>query len=207
MRTFLTSTAYASSVPAWWSGDVLAGHAVELDIYGDRMTGHFRDSDGETLRITVPIADQVPALQMSTCHGSAVISIPGGAATAPVSCWASGDLVRLQVIGPVEFIQRRVHVRRAIRLPVDLGWLRPGARAWDHARSHTVDLSLGGLRIAPATTVWPACGVTVQVMLTLPDGPCQLVAEVVGTTPDYGLRLVFSNLASSTTERLERLIA
>ena len=206
MRTFLTSTAYTGSVPAWWTGEVPAGHTVELEIYGDRMTGHFRDSDGDALRITVLVAEQVPALQMSTCHGSAVISIPGGAAIAPVSCWASGDVVRLQVIGPVEFIQRRVHVRRAIRLPVDLGWLRPGDRAWDHARSHTVDLSLGGLRIAPATTVWPACGVPVQVLLTLPDGPCQLEAEVVGTTPDYGLRLIFTDLAPETTERIKRLI-
>ena len=178
---------------------------MELDVYGDRMIGRLRDAEGDTIRITIPVADQVPALMLSTAHGTAWISLAAGAARVPVSCWAAGDVIRLQVIGPAQFIQRRVHNRVAIRLPVSLAWLGPGDRAWAHARSYTVDLSLGGLRVAPVTTVWPGPGLSVQIRLELPDGPCQVAAEAVGTTPDYGLRLVFTDLAESVATRIKAL--
>lgn len=194
-----------NGTPAWWAGDLQAGHDVDLEVYGDRMKGRLLDATDETLQITVPIRDQTAGLRMSTAHGTAVISLAGGAARVPVTCWSAGDLVRLQVIGPVEFVQRRVHTRLAIRLPVSLGWLRPGERTWNHARSATVDISAGGLRVAPATTVWPAVDSIVQVQLDLPDGECHLQAQVIATTPDYGLRLAFSDLAPAVGARIRQL--
>jgi|tagenome__1003787_1003787.scaffolds.fasta_scaffold20958502_2 c-di-GMP-binding flagellar brake protein YcgR len=195
----------SDGVPTWWTGELRAGHLVDLEVYGDRMTGRLVDGATDTIRIRIPAGQQASGLRLSTAHGTAEISLAGGAARVPVSCWATGDLIRLLIIGAVEFIQRRVHPRLAVQLPVTLGWLRQGKRTWDHARSDTVDISLGGIRIAPATTVWPGSGVHVQVMLALPDGDCQLQAVVVGTTPDYGLRLEFSELPASTAARIERL--
>jgi hypothetical protein len=192
-------------VPSWWTGELKAGHTVELVVYGDRMIGRLVDGTVDTIRITIPVQQQVSALRLSTAHGTAEISLTAGAARVPVSCWVTGDLVRLQIIGPVEFVQRRVYARVAVHLPVSLGWLRPGERTWNHARSDTVDISLGGLQVAPATTVWPGSGVSVQVMLTFPDGPHQLQAIVVGTTADYGLRLEFSDVPAPTATRIERL--
>ena len=205
MPLILPPDSHRADLPAWWTGDAPTGHAVELEMYGDRMIGRLQTADGDVLQIRIPVADQVTALRQSTAHGTAWISLAAGAVRIPVSCWASGDRVRLQVIGPAQFIQRRVHTRLAIQLPVRLGWLRPGARAWAHASSHSVDLSLGGLQVAPATTVWPSAGLSVQVLLELPDGPCQMVADVVGTTPDYGLRLMFTDLAPMTAGRITQL--
>ncbi len=192
-------------VPAWWTGELPAGQLVELEMYGERMSGRLMDAEGDTLRLIVPAAEQASGFRLSTASGTAVISLPGGAVRVPVSCWASGNVVRLQVVGSVEFLQRRLHPRVDIRLPITLGWLLPGDRIWHHAHSHTVDISLGGLRIAPATTVWPGIGVQVNVMLELPDKPCQLQAQVVGTAPDYGLRLSFTDLSPDTVERVKRL--
>lgn len=205
MLSFLQLGSHRGELPTWWTGDPPAGHTVELEIYGDRMLGRLRDTEGDRLRITIPVADQVPGLLLSTVHGTAWIARPAGVARVPVSCWGAGEVVRLQVIGPAQFIQRRSHPRLVTRLPVTVGWLQSGQRSWAHARSHTVDLSLGGLRMEPATTVWPAAGLAVQVRLELTDGPCQLQAEVVGTTPDYGLRLAFTDLAAATAERIKRL--
>jgi hypothetical protein len=195
----------STGIPSWWTGDLQDGHLVELEVYGDRMTGRLVDTSADSIRIRIPARHHASGLRLSTAHGTAEISLAGGAARLPVSCWVTGDLIRLLIIGPPEFVQRRVHTRVAVHLPVTLGWLRPGRRTWDHARSDTVDISLGGLRIAPATTVWPGSGVGVQVMLMLPDGVCQLPAVVVGTTPDYGLRLEFSELPAATATRIERL--
>ena len=205
MLSFLKPGSQQSGLPAWWNGELPVGHTVELDVYGDRVTGRLQDAEGDTIRIAIPATERVPGLLLSTCHGTALISLPDGAARVPVSCWAVADVIRLQVIGPAQFVQRRLHTRLAIELPVTLGWLRTGDRAWDHARSHTVDVSLGGLRIAPATTVWPDSGKSVQVALELPDGPCRLEAQVVGITPDYGLRIVFTDLAAQAAQRIERL--
>jgi c-di-GMP-binding flagellar brake protein YcgR len=207
MPTFLTLESQRGTLPSWWDGELPIGHAVELEVYGDRMIGRLRDAEGDTIQITIPVAEQVPGLMLSTAHGTAVISLAGGAVRVPVSCWSGTDVIRLQVIGPAQFIQRRLHSRLTIKLPVSLAWLRAGERVWDHARSHTVDLSLGGVQIASATTVWPPSGVAVQVQLDLPDGPCQVHAEVVGTTPDYGLRLVFTDVDPQVAERLRRLTA
>ena len=204
MLSFL-SPGSPSVVPSWWTGGLQAGHVVELEVYGDRMTGRLVDATDETLRISTPSGQQISGLRLSTAHGTAVVSLPGGAARMPVACWAKANIVRLQLIGPVEFIQRRAHPRVAVQLPVSLAWLCPGERTWNHARSDTVDLSLGGLRVAPATTVWPAAGASVQVLLGLADGDCQLTAIVGGTTSDYGLRLEFRNLAPAITTRIERL--
>ena len=197
---------FASGAPAWWGERVAPGHAVELLIYGERMTGRLRDIVGDTLSITVPVTEQVGGLLLSTAHGTAVISLEDGAARVPVSCWVSGTLIRLQVIGPIEFIQRRVHPRVTIRLPITLGWLRPGGRAWDHVSSFTVDLSAGGLSVAPVTTVWPSIGSPVQLRLDLPDGPWQTTAEAVGKTPDYGLRLRFTDLSAASAARISALL-
>ena len=205
MPLILPPGSRVGDLPTWWTGDAPIGHAVELEVYGDRMIGRLKDADGDTFQITIPLADQVAALRLPTAHGTAWISLAAGAVRIPVSCWATGDVVRLQTIGPAQFVQRRVHARVAIQLPVRLGWLQPGERAWAQARSHTVDLSLGGLRLAPATTVWPGSGMSVQVLLELPDGPCQLVADVLGTTADYGLRVMFTDLAPAVAGRLSEL--
>jgi hypothetical protein len=205
MPLILPPGTYRGELPTWWLPDAPIGQAVELEVYGDRMSGRLQGAEGEAFEITIPLADQVAALRLSTAHGTVWISLTAGAVRVPVSCWASGDVVRLQVIGPAQFVQRRAHLRFAVQLPAHLGWLRPGDRAWAQARSHTVDLSLGGLQLAPATTVWPGFGISVQVLLELPDGPCQLAADVLGTTPDYGLRVVFTDLAPAAAGRLEQL--
>jgi hypothetical protein len=184
-----------------------ARQEVELEVYGDRMTGQLVDQTADTVRISIPAGRQVAGLRLSTAHGTAVISLPDGAARMPVACWAIANIVRLQIIGPVEFIQRRGHPRLPVRLPIRLAWLPIGQRTWNHARSETVDLSIGGLRIAPATTVWPARGISVQAILDLPDGECQLTATVSGITPDYGLRLEFDRLTPAAEARIEQLTA
>jgi len=184
-----------------------ARHEVELEVYGDRMTGHLVDQTADTIRISIPAGKQGAGLRLSTAHGTAVISLPEGAARIPVTCWAIANIVRLQIIGPVEFIQRRVHPRFPVRLPIRLAWLPMGQRTWKHASSETVDLSVGGLRIASTTTVWPARGSSVQAVLDLPDGECQLTATVSGITPDYGLRLEFDRLSPVSQARIEQLTA
>jgi hypothetical protein len=192
-------------VPDWWTGQLLAGHAVELELYWDRMTGRLRAAEGDTIQVTVPVGEQVPGLLLSTAYGTAVISLSGGAARVPVSCWASGELVRLQMIGPVVFIQRREHVRVPIQLPVSLGWVCPGNRRGAHVRSHTVDVSLGGVQVAPATTVWPGPGCAVRILIEFPGGHCQLQGKVVGTSPDYGLRLLFTDLSPMAADQIKKL--
>lgn len=205
MPTFFPFAVPQKDLPSWWDGELPPGHEVELEVYGDRMSGRLLDTEADTIRIMVPAAEQSAGLLLTTSHGTATISVGGGAVRVPVSCWASGDAIRLQVIGAVQFIQRRMHKRVTLRLPVNLTWLLPGDRAWGHISAHTVDLSLGGLQIAPTTTVWPSSGSTVRVELQLPTGPCSTTAEVVGTTPDYGLRLVFTALGPAATEQLRRL--
>ena len=65
-----------------------ARHEVELEVYGDRMTGLVVDQTSDTVRISIPAGKQVAGLQLSTAHGTAVISLPDGAARMPVACWA-----------------------------------------------------------------------------------------------------------------------
>ena len=149
----------AGAAPAWWSGHLQRGHAVELVVYGEQMIGRLREITGDTLTITVPVEEQGSGLRLSTAHGTAVLSLEGGAARFPVSCWASGEIVRLRMVGPLEFVQRRIHPRVELRLPITLGWLHPGERTWDHVRSFTVDISAGGLlrtdSTIPAHTAGP----------------------------------------------------
>jgi PilZ domain len=205
MHIYDAADVHPKGVPAWWPGGLRTGHLVELTIYGDSMTGHLREISSEELSVTVPVTQQAPGLMLSRAYGTATISMEDGAARVPVSCWAAGDVLRLHIVGPVEFIQRRGHVRVAVRLPAYLGWLRPGDRTWDHARSFTVDISVGGVQVAPVTTVWPSMGAAVQVMIDLPDGPWQTQAEAVGKTRDYGLRLRFADLDPMAAERIRRL--
>src|SRR5207244_1704369 len=156
MLSFDCADLGADGPPSWWSGHLQSGHAVELVVYGEQMVGRLREIAGDTLTITVPVEGQVSGLRLSTAAGTAVLAMEGGAARFPVSCWASGEIVRLRVVGPVEFIQRRAHVRVERRLPITLGWLQPGQRTWDHVKSFTVDISAGGLQVEPVTTVWPS---------------------------------------------------
>lgn len=192
--------------PDWWATALHPGQDVDLQLYGETMCGRLQGITGNTFTVTIPISEQSPGL-LSTAHGTAVIPMPDGAARLPVTCWASGNQVRMQVIGPVEFIQRRMHVRVALRLPISLGWLPPGTSSWCHVKSFTVDLSLGGTQIEPATVVWPDSGLPVQLRVSFPDGPWPAEAEAVGKTADYGLRLRFGELSPEALARITTLLS
>lgn len=191
--------------PLHWSTDLRPGASVELVVYGDRMEGRLESFSGDTLRVRIPIPQQVSGLQLSTAHGTATVAIEGGAANLPVSCWPVADVVRLQVIGPVEYIQRRRFTRYQREVPVTLAWAQSTIGAWQRVVTSTVDLSMGGLRVNPASTVWPDAGAKVLISVDLPDGPFHAEAQVVGKTPDYGLRLEFAELHPELEQRLTAL--
>jgi hypothetical protein len=191
--------------PDGWSKDLYRGYAVELLVYGDRMNGRVEAVVGDTMSVRIPVREQVGILQVSTAHGSLVISLPDCAAIVPVSCRSAADLVRLQVIGPVEFVQRRLDPRFAFDAPVTLCWRRAEIGAWERAVSRAVDISLGGLRVEPVTTVWPSAGVPVLLSLDFPDRALQAQAETIGKTSDYGLRLRFTDLAPGLAARIAAL--
>ena len=188
--------------PDGWTSQLRTGQAVELVVYGDRMTGRLvRFTEGR-IDIIVPRTDQPATLQVAMVPGVVSIPIDGGAASAPVSCLPNGEAIRLQVVGPVQLVQRRVHQRRAIDVAVTLTW--PGDRpgSWEQAITRTEDISVGGLRVQTAKVVWPSPGTQVLLVLDLPDGPAALEARAVGKSPDYGLRLIFDEVAHDVSARI-----
>ena len=191
----------------WWARELSPGQAVDLIVYGEQMSGRTVGVRDGGIDVVIPIAEQTQPLRVSSAPGTAVIAVEGGAARVPVSCWSQGDVVRLQVVGPVELIQRRVHARRAIDVPVALTW--PGGRggSWERLIGRTEDISAGGLRIGSAAVVWPSPGVAVQLVIDLPGGSIRTNALVIGKTPDYGLRLRFVGCSPPDLARIDRYVA
>lgn len=185
--------------PDWWVGQLRPGQAVTVDVYGERMTGKLLSLKDRVIEVHVPISQQSSMLRASTAQGRAEISIDGGAAIAAVSCWPVGDSVRMRVIGPVELVQRRMHVRVALDVPVVLTWATGetgrAVGGTERVMGRSTDLSIGGMRVQPANIVWPSPGAEVTVLIDLPGGAVQATAESLGKTPDYGLRLQFSSVS------------
>jgi hypothetical protein len=164
---------------------------VELLVYGDRITGRVDKVGRDHFSVRVSADARRDALQLSTAFGTAVVSLADGAANVPVSVRTSGDVLQIQVVGPAEFLQRRRHTRLTIRLLAVVCWQRGDRGGWERVATHTLDLSLGGVHVESAPTVWPSPGSGVLVGLGLPDGSLEIPSQVIGKTAAYGLRLEF----------------
>ena len=198
----------AAAGPAWWSKEVRLGQSVELMVYGGQMSGLISGFRDGLIEVGIAARHQVLPMRVSTVSGTAVISVDGGAASTPVYCWPEGDVVRLEVVGPVELVQRRRHTRRPLDVPVVLTWAGVHAGSWEQALSRTADISAGGLRVSPAGGVtWPSPGSAVNVALDLPGDPITMAAFVLGWTPNLGLRLRFADLPSDLGLRIARFVA
>lgn len=182
------------------------GRVVELTVYGHRMAGRLLRIAEDNITVRIPIEEQSGDLRRFSVTGTAMISIEGAAARVPVSGWSTGEFVRLQFIGPAEIIQRRRHVRVPLSVPVYLTWQGEQEGAWSWAESRTVDISVGGVRVASARTAWPSVGEEVEVMVQLPSGKITIRATVVGKTPDYGLRLSFLGVSPQARQAIEALV-
>lgn len=190
-----------------WMDGLHPGHLVELLVYGQTMVGRVLRIAPDNITVRIPTAEQAGDLRRYSVTGTAVISLDGAAARVPVSCQSTGEFVRLQIIGASEIIQRRLHVRVALVAPVRLAWQSEPGGPWRWAESRTVDISVGGLRVASAKAVWPSVGAQVQVSIEMPRG--ETVSEpatVIGKTPDYDLRLTFVKAGRTTRTAIEALI-
>lgn len=183
-----------------------AGNEVGLVVAGATMTGRIQHIGPDTISIRIPVADQPDGLRQRRMHGVAVISVRDGAANVPVSIWLKGhDLLVLQLIGPPEFIQRRRFRRAEVEVPATILWQDPHTGTWSFARSRTLDISLGGVKVASAATVWPSRGALVRVKLDLPGGEVDEQAQVIGKTAGYDLRLEFQELSTATAASIRAL--
>lgn len=212
----------ATLVTTDWMRGVRPGHAVELSVYGRRMAGRLVQVGADNVTLRVPVADQTVDVQRYSVCGTAMISLDSGAANVPVSVRSTGELLRLQFIGPAELVQRRQFVRAAFDVPITVCWLdgqsgqpgrggqpgragQAGVGVWERAVSRTKDISTGGLRVACGKAAWPRTGTTVLVAFDLPSGPVQAHAEVIGKTPDYDLRLSFTEISPGDLARIKTL--
>jgi c-di-GMP-binding flagellar brake protein YcgR len=189
-----------------WMRGMHPGHSVELVVYGKRMLGKLLKVAPDNITIRIPIEDQSGDVRRFSVTGTAVISLDDAAAQVPVSGQSTGEYVRLQFIGPAEIIQRRRHVRVQLALPVKLCWQTEPNGPWCFVESKSEDLSLGGLRVAPAKTVWPSAGEQVTVSIELPQGVIEEKALVIGKTPAYGLRLSFVGLRAQARIWMDALL-
>jgi hypothetical protein len=181
------------------------GHQVELEVYGQTMTGRVLKTASDNITIRVPIEEQTGDVRRFSVTGTAVISIDGAAARVPVSVQSTGEYVRMQVIGAAEIIQRRMHVRRPLSVPIRLAWRSSPDGPYSWAESRTVDISVGGVRVASAKAVWPSIGERVEVSIQLPGGEIVEKATVIGKTPTYDLRLEFSGVKARSRALIEEL--
>ena len=187
-----TTGATGVTATAEWSAAVTPGSAVELLLYGDSVPCRVRTVGADGLTVAPRHRDAVRSLPLTTAYGTLVVSLPGGAARVPVSARAAGDILRLHPVGAPDVVQRREHARHRIDVPVLITWGSAGGA--DQVLGRTVDVSRGGLRVAPASVVWPDLGARVTVAAELPGGTLHAEAEVLGKEPDYGLRLRFVTL-------------
>lgn len=205
----MAAAAGPSSISAMdldWMAGLRPGHQVALMVYGHRMTGKVIRINPDNFTVVIPVTDQSADMRRFSVTGTAIVSLESAAATVPVTVRATGEYVRMQVIGAADIVQRRRFVRIRVAVPVTLSWRH------DHGEllsvdSCTEDLSAGGARIASARTVWPSAGEEVNLVFEeSPSKPGQDRATVIGKTPDYGLRLEFSRLCNNTRQWLTDLI-
>lgn len=189
-----------------WMRGLHSGHQVDLEVYGQRMTGKVLKTAPDNITVRMPIEEQSGDVRRFSVTGTAVISIEGAAARVPVSVQSTGEYVRLQVIGPAEIVQRRLHRRVTISVPVRLAWHSAAEGRVRWAESRTVDISVGGLRIAAARAVWPGLSERVDVAIQLPSGEVTEQATVIGKTPAYDLRLEFADVTAKTRGAIEELV-
>jgi c-di-GMP-binding flagellar brake protein YcgR len=188
-----------------WMQGLRTGNLVELLVYGQRMTGRVLRINPDNFTMKIPVEQQSGDVRRFSVTGTAVVSLEGAAANVPVSVQSTGEFVRMQVIGPAEIIQRRRFVRVRVALPIKLAWKSDGT--WCYAESRTQDISTGGIRVAPARAVWPSAGEEVAASLEFPDGTvAQERAKVIGKTPEYGLRVEFTQLSAPTRQWITNLI-
>jgi c-di-GMP-binding flagellar brake protein YcgR len=194
------TTSSAAADLDWMSG-LHAGNMVELMVYGHRMTGRVLRINPDNFTIRIPVEEQTGDVRRFSVTGTAVVSLEGAAANVPVTVQSTGEFVRIQVVGPAEIIQRRRHVRVQVSIPIKLAWRTGATGGWSYAESKTQDVSTGGIRVAPARTVWPSADEEVTASFELPDGTVvQEKAKVIGKTPQYGLRLEFIRLSARTRQ-------
>ncbi|MDQ1288410.1 MAG: hypothetical protein QG622_1975 [Actinomycetota bacterium] len=193
-----------------WMRGLRPGHLVELLTCGEMMIGKVLHMTSDDITVSVPVDEQPDALDEISLTGTAVISIDGAAARVPVRGEPSGESVRLRFTGPAEIIQRRLHVRVLLAVPVRFVWQSSVGGPWHRAESLTVDISIGGVRIAPGEGAngegaWPSVGQHLEIALDLPSGTVLERATVIGTTPDNDLRLTFSSIGEETREAIDFL--
>lgn len=189
-----------------WMRGLHPGHLVQLVADGQIMIGKTLAAGPDHITITVPLDEQPDGLRCCNVTGTAVVSLDGAAARVPVSAQSVGESVRLQLIGPAEIIQRRRYVRVPLSVPVHLAWQGDQGGSWSGVESRTVDISVGGLRIASARAVWPDDGQTVQVSLALPDGTVVERATVIGKDCTDDLRLAFTGIGPAARMVIESLV-
>lgn len=189
-----------------WIRGLHLGHLVEFEVYGQKMSGLVLRIASDNITIRIPIDQQSLDVRRFSVTGTATISLDGAAARVPVSSRSTGEFVRLQFIGPPEIIQRRRHLRVPISVPVQLTWQAQPDAPFSWATSRTVDISVGGLRISSARTVWPSIGAPVQVAVDLPRERIIEQATVLGKMPDYDLRLAFTSVSPPTRAAIEALV-
>ena len=188
-----------------WMRGLRPGHAVELSVYGRRMAGRLVQIGADNVTLRVPVADQSLDVQRYSVCGTAMISLDSGAANVPVSVRSTGEMLRLQFIGPATLVQRRQFARLAMDVPITVCWLDGKGGVWERAVSRTKDISMGGLRVACGKAAWPRTGSPVLVTFELSSGPVQAHAEVIGKTADYDLRLSFTEIGPEDLARIRSL--
>ncbi|HXY79403.1 MAG TPA: PilZ domain-containing protein [Candidatus Bathyarchaeia archaeon] len=81
--------------------------------------------------------------------------------------------------------------------------------AWQHNTNQNVsrvrDLNVGGLFIATPTPT--PQGVTLTVLLSVPEGEIRSQALVRNVTPGEGMGIEFKDISAQDADRLQRLIA
>ncbi|MFI7587477.1 PilZ domain-containing protein [Spongisporangium articulatum] len=187
---------------------VRVGQNVVMSVYGESIPGRIvavHDAMTE-MRVLQPQAAQV--LGTAAAEGEAVVALAAAALVIPVVCWAVGDRLRWRARGQARLLQRRKHQRVGLDVATLLSWREAAGSAMRRVVCRTADLSEGGVRLQPASVVWPSVGSRVTVTLDLADGPAHVAAEVLGTTEDYGLRLRFSPGAdvAAVREAVERVV-
>jgi hypothetical protein len=133
---------------------------------------------------------------------------PDGIRTLPAQVLTAdrGAVVRwrLQITGPAEQSQRRKAVRGRVVVPVEVG-----TGPYDLS-GETVDLSEAGMRAAvEGLGIEPDPGMSVDILITLEDGPLKTKAEVVrihSRGARWVMSLRFVNVSEKDGDRLRRRV-
>lgn len=141
---FQPSPAAAVDAPA--SLLTAPGQRVEIDLFGNKITGKIIRSGAKSVAVEIPRLSDVRAMRIGT-RVKALFAARGAAAEITCGLSRTQDHIVLDFLSTPRLIQRRRHQRFELQAAVDLAWRDRATNAWFTCRALTQDVSEGGARL------------------------------------------------------------